>query len=228
MNLLLLLLIVLPLTAAEFSFDAKWKRPIRPDTQGVLSIGEKGISFRPRKDGKPLLTWVFEDVQHLDRASPTEVAVQSYRDSVVRMGRDRWYRFVLVNGTLSDELYQMVVARIGKPATDRVVSEPPGTELEIPAKHVRLLKGSQGTLYFTPQWIMYSTDAPGESRKWRLDRDVAAVWSSDPYRFEVHALSGSEAFVRRPSVHRFSLKRPLDSAFYTRLKMKLYRLRGTR
>lgn len=228
MNLLLLLLMVLPLTAAEFSFDAKWKRPIRPDAEGVLRIGEKGISFLPQKEGKRPLAWAFEDVQHLDRISPAEVAIQTYMDSLVRLGRDRWYRFVLVNGTLSDELYQKVVARIGKPATDRVVSEPRGAELAIPAKHIRLLKGSQGTLYFTPQWIMYSTEAPGESRKWRLDRDVVAVWSSDPYRFEVHALGGSEAFVRRPSVHRFSLKRPLDSALYTKLKMKLYRLRGVR
>ncbi len=228
MNLLILLLIVSPLAAAEFSFDAKWKRSMRPDTDGVLSIGKKGISFLPQKDRKRPLTWAFEDVQHLDRTSPTEVSIQSYSDSVVRVGRDRWYRFVLVDGTLSDELYQKVATRIGKPATDRVVSEPPGTELAIPAKHVRLLKGSQGTLYFTPKWIMYSTEAPGESRKWRLDRDVAAVWSSDPYRLEVHVLGGSEAFVRRPSLYRFSLKRPLDSAFYMELKMKLYGLRGAR
>jgi len=227
-KLLTLLLLALPLAWAETSFEAKWTKAVKPDVDGTLSIHEEGIRFQPEKETRQVLEWSFENVQHLDRVSPTELAIQSYSDSMARLGRDRWYRFVLLNGTLSDEIYEKVVERIGKPATDRVVSEPPGTELAIPAKQVRLFKGSQGTLYFTPQWIMYSTEAPGESRKWRLDRDVAAVWSSDPYRFEVHALGGSESFVRRPSVYRFSLKRPLDSVFYTELKMKLYRLRGTR
>lgn len=228
MKLLVLLLIALPLGAADTSFEAKWRKPMRPDVEGVLSIGEDGIAFHPRKKGKHGLAWAFDDVQHLDRASPTEIEIQSYADSLVRLGRDRRYRFVLVDGTLSDELYERVVARVGKPATDRIAREPADAEVAIPAKNVRLLRGSEGTIYFTPRWIVYSTEARGQSRAWRLDRDVEAVWSSDRYRLEVHVLGDSEAFLRRTEVFRFSLKRPLDAAFYTGLKMKLYALRSTR
>ncbi|MDE0629851.1 MAG: hypothetical protein OXH99_25915 [Bryobacterales bacterium] len=163
-------------------------------------------------------------MQHLDRPSPTEIAIQSYSDSALRLGRDRWYRFELVSGAFPDEVYARVVERIGKPATDPVAWKPPDAELAVPAKHVGLLRGSQEVVYFGLEWIVYLTDVPRDSRAWRLDRDVEAVWSSDPYRLEVHVLDGSEAFARRTEIHRFSLKRPLDPDYYLGLKMKLHAL----
>lgn len=224
MKFVALLLMVVPLGSAQVAFEAKWRRALKPDVHGTLSVLEGGIAFEPRKEGKQEIAWDFEDVQHLDRMSATEIAIQSYSDSALRLGRDRWYRFELVSGAFGDELHARVVERIGKPATDRVVRKPPDTELAVPAKHVGLLRGSQGMVYFSPEWIVYLTDVPRDSRAWRLDRDVAAVWSSDPYRLEVHVLGGSEAFVRRTEVHRFSLKRPLDPEYYFGLKMKLHAL----
>lgn len=228
MKLPALLLLALPLAGAEASFEAKWKKSIRPDVGGTLSVHEDGIRFQPEKETKQVLEWSFEDVQHLDRASPTEVAIQSYSDSMSRLGRDRWYRFVLVNSTFPDELHARVVNRIGRPATDRVARQPADAEVAIPAKNVRLLRGSEGTLYFTPDWVIYSTERRGHSRAWRLDRDVEAVWSSDPYRVEVHVLGGSEAFARQTDVYRFSLKQRLDRSYYDGLRMKLHSLRNAR
>lgn len=228
MKLPTLLLLALPLAGAETSFEAKWKKSLRPDVDGTLSVYEEGIRFQPRKETKQALEWSFEDVQHLDRASPTEVAIQSYSDSVARLGRDRWYRFVLVDSTFPDDLHARVVNRIGRPATDRVAREPADAEVAIPAKNVRLLRGSEGVLYFTPEWVVYSTGRRGHSRAWRLDRDVEAVWSSDPYRLEVHVLGGSEAFARQADVYRFSLKKPLDRSYYDGLRIKLHSLRNSR
>lgn len=228
MRLPALLLLALPLAGAETSFEAKWKKSIRPDVDGALIVHEGGIRFQPERETKQVLEWSFEDVQHLDRASPTEVAIQSYSDSISRLGRDRWYRFVLVNSTFPDELHTKVVYRIGRPATDRVAREPVDAEVAIPAKNMRLLRGSEGVLYFTPEWVIYSTGRSGHSRAWRLDRDVETVWSSDPYRLEVHVLGGSEAFARRTDVYRFSLKKPLDRSYYDGLRMMLYSLRNSR
>ena len=228
MKLPTLLLLALSLAGAETSFDAKWKKAVRPDVSGTLSVHEQGIRFQPEKENKQVLEWSFEDVQHLDRASPTEVAIQSYSDSISRLGRDRWYRFVLVDSTFSDELHARVVNRIGRPATDRVVREPADAEVAIPAKNVRLLRGSEGMLYFTPEWVIYSTERRGHSRAWRLDRDVEAVWSSDPYRLEVHVLGRSEAFARQTDVYRFSLKQRLDRSYYDELRIRLHSLRSSR
>ncbi len=227
MTLLLLLLACLPLMASEAAFDAKWTRPLRPDILGTLRIGEDGIAFHPKKNGKRTLAWAFEDVQHLDRRSAAEIAVRDYSASTVRLGRGRWYRFVLIEGGFPDELHARVVARIGKPATDRVPRHPGDAELAIPAKRVRLMRGAEGTLYFTPDWIVFSTGAEGGSRAWHLARDVEAVWAPDRFGIEVHVRSRSEGFLRRVTVYRFSLKRPLDTAYYSGLRKKLYDLRNT-
>lgn len=228
MKLPILFLLALPLAGAEASYEAKWKKSVRPDVDGTLSVHEGGIRFLPEKENRRVLEWSFEDVQHLDRASPTEVAIQSYSDSISRLGRDRWFRFVLVNGTFSDEIHAWVTNRIGRPATDRVVREPADAEVAIPAKNVRLLRGSEGMLYFTPEWVIYSTEKRGHSRAWRLDRDVETVWSSDPYRLEVHVLGRSEAFARQTDVYRFSLKQRLDKSYYDELRIKLHSLRNPR
>ncbi len=224
----ILLLIAVSVGAAEMSFEARWKRILRPDVEGVLSIGEESLAFRPTKKRRPTLKWALEDVQHLDRASPAEVVIQTYADSLYRLGGDRRYRFVLSDGEIPDDLYASVVARVGKPATDRVVREPVDVEMAIAVKHVRPLRGSEGMLYFTPEWILYQTDRRGQSRAWRIDRDVQGVWSSDRFRLEVHVWGGSEAFFRRVDIHRFSLKSPLDSSYYDGLRLKLHSLRSPR
>ena len=228
MKLVILLLLALRLGGGETLFEAKWKKPFQRDMDGTLSIHAGGIAFRPAKEGKGALEWSFEDMQHFDRVSATEIAIQSYLDSVVHLGRDRWYRFALVGNTFSDELHASIVKRIGKPTTDRVAREPADAEVAIPAKHVRLLRGTQGTLYFTPERIVYASEAHRASRVWQLDRDVESVWSSDPYRLEIHVFGRSEAFARRTDVYRFSLKQPLDTAYYNGLKMKVYSLRSAR
>ena len=228
MKLLILLFLALTLGGAETSFEAKWKKALQRDMDGTLSIHAGGIAFRPANERKGALEWSFEDVQHFARVSPTEIAIQSYVDSVVQLGRDRWYRFVLVGNTFSDEVHASIVKRIGKPTTDRVAREPADAEVAIPAKNVRLLRGTQGTLYFTPERIVYASEARGASRVWHLDRDVESIWSSDPYRLEIHVFGRSEAFARRTDVYRFSLKQPLDTSYYNGLKMKLYSLRDSR
>lgn len=221
MRLLILLVAAMPLTAAGDSFEARWKRTVRPDVRGQLNVGDDGIAFRPDRDEAAALEWRFEDIQHLDRHSPSELSLLSYDDAVLRLGRDRRFRFALLDGSISDELYERMTSQVGKPATDRAVTEPEDSELSLPAKRVRWPKGSQGTLHFTSGRILYVTDAPGGSRAWKLDRDVESIWSSDPYRLEVHVRGGGDAFVRRSEVFRFSLKRPLDEKRYRTLKRRL-------
>ncbi len=220
---LLFLLAVIP-AAAETSFEAAWKKPLLRDKDGVLSVSERGIGFQLRGADKPERFWTFVDIKHFDRLSATEVEISSYLDAGWKLGADRRYRFVLKQGEFSDALHAEVVSRIGKPATDRVTEIPEGVQLELPAKHLKRRGSSQGTLYFTPGWIVYSTTTPKRSRAWRLDRDVDTVFSSDPFGFEVHVFDGASGVVRQPTVYRFALKLPLEATFYRRLKLQLYEL----
>lgn len=224
MTLITLILITATLGLAETSFEVVWRKPLLPDKAGVLRVGEQGITFRVHGDEKTERAWTYTDIQHIDRLSQTEVVIRSYEDSAWKLGRDRRYRFALRGAKFRDELYEHVVSLIDKPATDRIAKLPSDVELEVPVKRLSRVGTSHGTLYVTPDRIVYSSPSPKQSRTWLLDRDVDTVWSSDPYRLEVHAFDGSAGFVRQPRVYRFALKRPLDTGFYRRLKMKLYSL----
>lgn len=218
---LILLAAAIPLTAAGDTFQARWMRALRPDVRGELSVDDNGIAFRPSGDKTQSLQWRYEEIQHLDRRSPSELSVLSYHDALLQMGRDRRFRFSLLDGAIPDQLFESVARRVGKPATDRAVGEPQHTELSLPAKRVGWPKGSQGTLHFTAERILYVTDIAGGSRSWRLDRDIESIWSSDPYRLEVHVFGGGGAFARRTKVFRFSLKRPLEPDRYRFHKRRL-------
>ena len=223
MILAILLLLGAALGSAETSLEAVWKRPLRPDRQGTLSIGEEGLAFQPRGAGRPGLAWAYEDIQHLDRGAAGELAILSYEEgSWVSFGRDRRYRFALAAGTLPDALFARLAARVGRPATDRASRVPAAAEWELPAKRMARLGASEGTLYLTREALIYVSPAAKQSRRWLLDRDLDSVWSADPYRLEVHAFEGREGALRRPKVYRFALKRPLPAGQYRRLKLRFF------
>ncbi|MDE0629852.1 MAG: hypothetical protein OXH99_25920 [Bryobacterales bacterium] len=54
-----LLLIVLPLGSAQVAFDAKWRRAVKPDVNGTVSVLEGGTAFQPRKEGERGIAWDF-------------------------------------------------------------------------------------------------------------------------------------------------------------------------
>ncbi len=224
MRLAVLLVLTASLGAAETSLEVKWKKAFRADQAGTLRITADGLEFRPGGKNAPERRWAYVDIQHFDRIDKAEVEIRSYEDSPWRMGRDRRYRFAVLAGEFGDALLEQVVSRIGKPATDRVAATVPGAELELPAKHLRRWGSSQGVLFVDAERIVYASPSPRRSRAWLLGRDVDAVWSSDPFRLEVHAFDGRDGYLRQPSVYRFALKRPLDREAYRRLKMKIYEL----
>lgn len=222
MRILSLLLLACVVGAAQTEFEVIRKKPLWFDQKGTVTFGELDVSFTSSDKDDKVRSWKYRDVQHLDRVSPTEFILLSYEDVAWQLGRDRSYRFALVSGELSNELFDSVVARIGKPATNRVVDPPGAVEQELPVKHLLTLGGSEGTLYFSPERVVYSTQEAKQSREWLLDRDVHSIWSSDPLRLEVHVYEGNPGEFRKPRVYRFALKQPLDPEFYRRLKLRLY------
>jgi hypothetical protein len=219
------ILALLALTAVfgfgQIEFEAIRKKPLWLDQSGIVRIDESGISFSSNGEDTAR-SWSYEDIQYLDRVSPTEFTLLSYEDVAWILGRDRTYRFELTAQEFTDELFETVAARIGKPVTDRVTERPAVVEQQILAKHLKTFGGSEGTLYFSPERIVYSTGAQQQAREWLLDRDVHSVWSSERYRLEIHVYEGNPGAFRKPTVYKFALKGPLDGEFYRRLKLRLY------
>lgn len=224
MRALTLFLLAASLATAQQEFQVVLKKSLRPDQEGMLRVSDAGVCFAPKGDGENPRCWDYVDIQHLDRLSPTQIKLLSYEDVAWKLGRDRGYLFELLAGELPDALFDGMAERIGKPVTDRLVQEPSEAAEAIPAKHLKTLGGSEGRVYISPERILYLTEASEQSREWRLEREVASVWSSDPYRLEVHVYEGATGASRQPKVYKFSLKSPLDPELYRRLKLRLYEI----
>ena len=222
MRLLGLLALAAVAGAAQQELDVIRKKPLWLDQQGVLRIDDSSICFTPKGDNESPKCWSYQDIQHLDRVSTTALTLLSYEDAAWKLGRDRSYRFELLTGEFPDALFGQMSERIGKPVTNRVVQPPSDPMQGIPAKHLKTFGGSEGSLYLSAERIVYATKAPEQSREWRLDRETASIWSSDPYRLEIHVYEGNADAFRQPRVYKFALKRPLDAKLYQRLKLRLY------
>lgn len=219
---LLALLVAIP--AAAQTFPVVQKKALWPDGHGKLIFSEDGIEFRAAGKEQNSRKWSYRDIQHLDRVSPTELVILSYEDQKWQLGRDREFRFVLTGGEISNELFDNLRSRLGRPATDRVVAEVEASLYEIAVKHLHTFGGCEGRLLFTQNGVAYQTPHTKDAREWRFGSEIESVWSQDPYHLEIHVYGNNRREFSRTRVYAFALKEPLDSAFYRDLKMKLYGL----
>ena len=209
---------------AQTSFEVVRKKALWPDAEGTLVIGDKAVEFRRGEDESK--SWSYEEIQSLDRISTTEIEILTYEDVAWRLGQDRSYRFALVSGEIDDALFESMAAKIGRPVTDRIVEAEPVEAPRLPVKHLKPFGGSEGELTFGDTAIYYATDAPKQSREWRLDRDIESVWAAHRYQLELHVFEAGRRDFGDTRVYRFQLKEPLNPDLYRRLKLKLYDLRA--
>jgi hypothetical protein len=215
---LLLLLAAQPLAAQ--TYRVVHEKTLWRDADGTIEIGDQGITFRP-DHGKEIRTWKYEDIQYFDRISEKRFVILSYEDDTFLLGRDRQYEFRITEGALTDQVFRSISAKLGKPVTNRVVSRPVGPEYKVPVKHLHTFGGCEGVLYFTREAVYYVTPDKKDGREWLLARDVQSIWSSDPYRLEIHAYDNNRREFSHTRVYQFELKKPLDAEFYRRLKLEL-------
>lgn len=209
----------------ETTFEAIRKKPLWPNANGTLAVTEEGIEFR-REDPEDSHKWTYQDIQRFDRVSPSEIAIVTYEDVAWQLGRDRSYRFTLVSGAIDEVLFQQIVSKIGLPATDRVVADVPEDAPRLPVKQLKRFGGSEGELVFGDAAISYVTDAPRQSRRWQIDREVESIWAQNRYELEIHIFEAGRRDFSTTRIYRFELKEPLDPELYRGLKLRLYDLRA--
>jgi hypothetical protein len=218
---LMVVLLAQPLAAQ--AFKVIHVKTLCRDGRGEVEFTDKGVAYKAAKE-KNSRFWKYVDIQYFDRLSEKEFTILSYEDQRLLLGRDKEYRFRITDGTLTDEDFRKIQGWLGKPSTDRVIPEITGLEYEIPAKHLHTLGGCEGMLEFTKDAIYYVTPDKKDARVWRLGLDVQSVWSNDPYRLEIYTYDNNRREFSRTREYQFDLKKPLDSTFYRKLKLKLYDL----
>ena len=219
---LLLALAAAPLHPADKTFEAAHRKKLLPDRRGLLVIGENAVRFET-KDPRAARRWNYADIQSLDRLSPAELVIVTYENALPFSARGKRYRFSLTSGEIDAALFADAARRLAKPVSNRAFPPPAqDAAFNAGAKHLHRVGGCQGHLVFTADAVRFHSERKAHSREWRLDRDIASVWSADPYRLEIHArsLNGGAYGATR---FRFLLKQPLDPQLYRRLKLQLMR-----
>jgi hypothetical protein len=219
----LLMLVFLAQPLAAQTFTVIHEKRFWRDGHGTIEITDEGIRYTSDKP-KDSRSWSYQDIQSLDRISSKEFTILSYEDQARYLGRDKSYHFVLTDGKLTDEIFQKISEKMGRPVTDRMVPDTVTVQYWIPVKHLHTFGGCEGVLQFTSDSIIYATKHKKDSRVWKLDRDVQSVWSSDRYRLEIHVYENNRREFSRARIYKFSLKSALDPEVYRKLKLKLYDL----
>lgn len=222
-----LALIAVSTAPAEVALEVVRKMPLWPDAKGTLVISEEAIEFR-KEDPHERRRWQYRDIQYFDRVSRKEVVLVTYENISWQFGRDRQFRFVLTSGELTDDLFEQISRRIGRPVTDRVADGAPKEAARLAVKHLHTFGGCEGELVFGDTVIFYVTDHAKDARKWKIDRDMDSIWALNRYQLEIHVYDNNRREFSKTRVYRFQLKEPLDPVLYRDLKLRLYGLRSER
>src|ERR1035437_10633295 len=80
---------------------------LRGGCAGAMTVDENGVSFTGAK--KHAWRWKYEDIQQL-RLAPESIYILTYKDSKLRLGKDREYNFT---GKMpAEELYALLKERM--------------------------------------------------------------------------------------------------------------------
>jgi hypothetical protein len=195
-------------SAAQFSVRHEhW----RHGCEGILKVDETGVSFEGPKGHA--WSWKLQEIQEL-RLAPRSIHILTYKDSKLRLGADQGYSFTGnfpaedLHALLRDRMDQRLVAEVGHAPTNPAFS--------IPVKHLGRIAGSEGTLAFTADAIVYDSPARNQSRTWRYS-DIDAISSSG--RFQLTITTPEKGF-------NFQLKQPITEARYNELWLQIEKKNG--
>jgi hypothetical protein len=184
---------------------------LRKGCAGVMTVDENGVAFTGAK--KHAWRWKYEDIQEL-RLAPESIYILTYKGSKLRVGEDREYNFT---GKIPvEELYALLRERMDQRFVAALGVVSGAVSLLVPVKHLRPMAGSEGTLAFGAEAIVYSTPAKDESRTWRYS-DIESIGSSGPFQLTITTLEKG---------FDFQLKQPITEARYNQLWLQIEKKNG--
>lgn len=168
-------------------------------------------------------SWRYEDVQQFGVLDKTSLAVLTYEDVPLHLGKDRSFRFRLLEGEVSHDLLRSLEERLTRPLVSSVLPDAGEILYRIPVRHRKTLRGSEGVLEISDKYLVYRSDREPESRAWRFD-ELAYVGSTDVYSLRISAwerthgqFGGTRNFV-------FDLKKKLEPEIFEFMWNRVNRL----
>ncbi len=157
---------------------------IRKDCRGTLRITPDGVEYKT-PNPKDSRKWRFEEIRTLEVKSPTEISAITYEDQKRWFGKDKVFKFTLLDKKATPELSVFLLSRVKKPMELAVVPEESSKPaFEIPVKHLHTVVGAMGVLQVYTDHVVFNSSKLGDSRFWRL-ADIERVSQPDRFRFQI-------------------------------------------
>ncbi len=197
--------------------------PVRHDhlhkgCDGTMTADETGVRFAG--PGRHAWTWTYDEIQEL-RLEPRKIHILTYSDRRLRLGADREYAFT---GDLPvDALFQLWSKRMDQ----RFVAELPdraASGFAIPVKHLKRIRGSEGTLVFGADIVVYSAQSAG-SRTWRYS-DIDSISSSGPFQLTITTFERDRSQYGDRKGFNFELREPISEARYNEIWLQIEKKNG--
>ncbi len=188
---------------------------------GEMTVSPSGIEFKSDNE-EHSFNWEWLDIQSVDRKSVSEFTLLSYRDQKWMIGRDRPFNFTVIEGQgLTDEVFNLISAKLKTPVVDRVPSRIEKVLYDVPVKHLHTFGGCEGILRFGTEMIVFESENKEDSRSWRRNSELVSIWSAGKFDLDIIAREREGGDLSRERRFRFQLKEPLDEEFYFRLRREL-------
>ncbi len=212
--------------ATDLAYDVRHQRLLKDDV-GVLTIGEKGVSYQQKKhkkDSEKPLHFDYQDIQQL-WVSPDKLVLVTYKDRKWLLGIDKEFEFFLPKGKSFEAAYAMLKDKLDMRFVAAMADPQPGSSWELPVKLLGSIKGSEGVLQVGPDRIVYKTDRRRKSRTWRY-QDIENVSTSGPFQLTLTTHERAKTHYGSMKGFNFQLKQPLDEKRFESLWRRLNQDKG--
>ncbi|MBI1746748.1 MAG: hypothetical protein HYR55_09190 [Acidobacteria bacterium] len=190
--------------------------------QGELTISQEGITYQDSKE-KHDRKWVFKEVQQVRLLSSKELAIVTYEDQRLKWSGDRSFRFILLDGEITNSLYRFLLEKTGKPLVAKIAFIETGPTYQLSAKHLHRWGGCQGTLIFSENGVIYQTDDKEESRTW-LYSDLESIGPMNPFHLRLTTNETSRFHYGGRADFNFVLKEKMNEKLYEYLWRHIHKM----
>lgn len=201
--------------AQSFTLSVEHEHTLR-NCRGTLVIAPQQISYQTdyRPDAR---IWEYVEIRQITVTSPVELEIATYEDQKRMAGRDRIFKFRLLEGRITPEISALLSEKLTRPL---VTSVPPQSEgvpqFAIPVKHLHTFGGCSGMLKIYADRVVF--DSQTDARFWRYS-DIQSFSHSERFRFEIVSY---EKKIGGAKAYNLQLKEVLPAQAYDYVWTRVY------
>lgn len=204
--------------AQEFKYRVEHDHLFK-SCKGELVINQQGVEYRTdNKDhGR---NWAYADIQMIRLASARKIEVVSYESGRKTLGNDRTFEFKVLEGEISKEVSDFLLARVARPLATSFVATEEKPRYEAAVRHRQRFGSDQGRLRVFADRVVYESAKPTDSRSWRWT-DIKSISRTGPYQLSITTFEPQ--FGGPTRTYNFDLKDDRGDALYDLLWANVYR-----